>query len=148
MSGWYIDPTTGKRITLGSGETLAGTGLVGGDFTLIESGSGYRHTSWLDKFVSGAGKAASVWAGGGSSSLPPIPGATPFESMPKISINKPPEALAPYMLDLTEFNTGAGGLKGGIGAEGEAAAVGSSGLNLYAIAALVVLAGVFLGFRK
>jgi len=139
MSGWYLDPVTGKKITLGPGETLAGTGLVGDDFTLIESGPGYLHTSWLDKAFSFLGKGASYAAGGGGGAVGLAPGVAPFEWMPKVSISRPPESLAPYMTDMVDLGPGPGSPEESVGGPGAE----SSGLMPWAIGAAVVVGLLF-----
>ena len=144
MSGWYLDPATGKKITLGEGETLAGTGLVGDDFTLIESGPGYVHTSWLDKLFSWGGKIASAGAGG----VPGVgPGAGALEWAPKISITRPPSggpggmsydnALSPVV------NSGDFSPAGNVGSAGAVASSGSAGLMPWVIGAAVVVGLLF-----
>ena len=145
MSGWYLDPVTGKKITLGEGETLVGLGLIPAGYR--ESAvwkTGYAHTSWLDKLFSWGGKIASAGAGG----VPGVgPGAGALEWAPKISITRPPSrgpggmsydnALSPVV------NSGDFSPAGNVGEAGAVASSGSAGLMPWAIGAAVVVGLLF-----
>jgi len=148
MSGWYIDPVTGKKITLGEGETLVGLGLIPAGYR--ESAvwkTGYAHTSWLDKLFSWGGKIASAGGRAGLTGGAPAPGVAPFEWLPKISITRPPSggpggmsydnALA-EMLEAGDFLPA-----GNVGEAGAVASSGSAGLMPWAIGAAVVVGLLF-----
>jgi len=142
MSGWYLDPVTGKKISW-SGDTppASFTALMSPmtEATLIESGPGYLSTSWLDKLFSWAGKIASVGAGG----APGVgTGAGGLEWMPRLSITRPPGSDMPCV-GLPGLAPGGLLAGGGVGEAGEAVSSGSAGLMPWAIGAAVVVGLLF-----
>jgi len=140
-----IDPFTGATVqynpTTHNMDFIYPSGAVE-SVAPYASGEGYLSGgSWLDKLVSWVGKAASAFVGGGASGGS-VPGIAPYESMPKISINKPPELLEPYMLDIGAL--GPGPVADGLG-EGsvDGGATGAGGLMPWVVVAAVVLGLLF-----
>jgi hypothetical protein len=150
MSGWYIDPKTGKKVTLKPGETFASLGLAAPSMSttqaapagarILETGEGYLHTSFFDKLFSWAGKAAGAWARGGSSGSGGSGRPAAYQPPPYTSITRPPQ----FQIDVPGMvvkldpkkNISSGGGAAGVGS---VEAAGSSGLMPWAIGAAVLV---------